>query len=300
MDYNAIFTAYYNLYRSEATVPAGEGVAEASWDDEYIIAMRLANEALNRWANYDGTYWNVLFDTAQRNGGGTQTITTSQTAYLAPANFQEAGGYVKIKDSNGNSVQSYGILEPQEAQFRDDNSNYCYFTRGQNYYTTGTASQTLTTVTGSGTTFTSAMVGMQIVWATGESATITEFGSTTSLTVGTSQTVASGAYRIINDKYTLNLNPAPPSSLSGLDIDYVYYKKYTEYTAGDSISEVPDPYFVIHRMLANRFRASRNPYYSSALRDGENALKQMQIDNNSGSFANPWSLTDNSGSSWGA
>lgn len=64
-------------------------------------------------------------------------------------------------------------------------------------YSTGTASQATTTVTGVGTTFTSAMVGSQLVFANGVSAgTITAFGSTTSLTVSTSQTVAEQAYKI--------------------------------------------------------------------------------------------------------
>jgi len=64
-------------------------------------------------------------------------------------------------------------------------------------YNTGTASQSLTTVTGVGTTWTSAMVGSQFVYADGTNGgTITAFGSATSLTVSTSQTVASQAYKI--------------------------------------------------------------------------------------------------------
>lgn len=64
-------------------------------------------------------------------------------------------------------------------------------------YSTGTASQTLSTITGTGTTFTSAMVGSQLVFANGVSAgTITAFNSPTSLTVSTSQTVTDQAYII--------------------------------------------------------------------------------------------------------
>ena len=64
-------------------------------------------------------------------------------------------------------------------------------------YSTGTASQALTTVTGVGTTWTSAMVGSQLVFANGVSAgTIMAFGSATSLTVTASQTVAAQAYKI--------------------------------------------------------------------------------------------------------
>lgn len=65
------------------------------------------------------------------------------------------------------------------------------------YYSTGTASQTTTVVTGVGTTFTSAMVGMTIVFSTGESAIITAFTDATHLaTSGTSQTVGSTTYVI--------------------------------------------------------------------------------------------------------
>jgi len=297
--YDEIFSMMYTLYRAEATVPVGEGLASTAWDDEYVIGMRLANEAIQRWANYDGVYWKELFDTNQSDGSGTQTITTGTTTYSAPTNMREAGGFVKVKDSSGNTVQSYPIIEPQEAQFRDDNGTYCYFTTSPHYYSTGTASQSTTTITGSGTTWTSAMVGMEFVFATGESATITAFGSTTSLTASVSQTVASTTYNINTSGYKLHLNPAPTATINGYDIDYVYYKKPTELTTGLSRTECPNGMFLVHRMLANRFRASRNPYYSSALRDAEDALSIMKLDNDSGNWANPWKLADNSGSVWG-
>lgn len=290
--YDNIFSEYYTLYRAEATVPS-------STDDEYTIGLQFANEALSRWENYDGTYWEELYTTLQGDGGGSQTIVTGQTAYLAPPNFREAGGFVRVKNSDGTTNTSYPIIEPQQAQFQGDTSVYAYFTQGQNYYSTGTVSQSTTTLTGSGTTFTSAMVGMKVMYVTGETATITAFGSTTSLTVSPSQTVASGVYKIINAGFTLNINPAPTSAINGLDIDYVYYKKASPYTIGTSQSEVSNAEFIVHRMLAQRFRASRNPYYNSALRDAEDALKIMQIDNNSGTWSNPWNMSDTSGSVWG-
>jgi hypothetical protein len=56
----------------------------------------------------------------------------------------------------------------------------------------GTAFQVTTTVTGVGTTWTSAMIGSQFVFSDGTSSgTITAVGSTTSLTVSTSRTVSS-------------------------------------------------------------------------------------------------------------
>lgn len=293
MDFDSIFNAYYSQFRADSDVPT-------SSDDEYTVGLALANEAVNRWANYDATYWKDLFTTLQTDGGGTQTITTGTTTYLAPGNFREAGGFVRVKDSAGKTKQTYPIIEPHEAQFKSDDATYCYFTRGQNYYSTGTASQSATTVTGSGTTFTSAMVGMQIQYASGETATITAFGSTTSLTVSPSQTVASTTYKIVNKGYSLTINPAPTSELNGLDIDYIYYKNPSTFTTGTSRTEMSDPYFCVHRMLASQYRAAGNPYYSSAKVDAENILKQMKMDNDSGTWSNPATITDNSGSVWGA
>ena len=99
--------------------------------------------------------------------------------------------------------------------------------------------------------------------------------------------------------FTLHLNPAPQASLDGLDIDYVYYKKATKFTTGTDETEIANPYFIVHHMLYPRFRASRNPYMNTALRDAEEALKNMQQDNNSGTWANPWQVEDTSGSEFG-
>lgn len=226
MQFDDIFQQYYTLFRADSEVPA-EG------DDEYVVALRLANEAVNRWAFYDNTYWKDLFQTLQESGDGDSTITTGETDYDAPEDFQEAGGVIKILDTDGGVLQTYQIIEPQEAQFRSDGSTYAYFTGD----------------------------------------------------------VANG--------HVLHLNPAPDASLSGKDIDYVYYKKPTEFASGTDVSECPDPYFIVNRMLAQQFRANRNPYYQSAKNDAENELKQMKMANDSGSWGNPWKLTDNSGTSWG-
>jgi hypothetical protein len=293
MNFNAIFQAYYSLFRADSDVPA-------STDDEYTVGLRLANEAINYWKAYDSTYWNELYDTNQNDGSGSQTIVTSDTTYAAPTNFSEAGGSVRVKNSDGNTVQTYPIIDPQQVQFQSDDDTYCYFTKGSHFYQTGTASQSAYTITGVGTTWTSAMVGMEFVFATGESATITAFGSTTSLTVSVSQTVASTTYYISTSGYVLNINPAPTSTYNGMDIDYIYYKNPTELTTGISTTEMSNPYFIVHRMLAMQFRASRNPYYASALKDSENTIRTMQLANNSGNWADPPSLSDNSGSQWGA
>jgi hypothetical protein len=227
-NFTDIFTAYYQLFRGEAVVPS-------TTDDEYTLGLTLANRALNRWATYDATYWKELWSTNQTDGTGVQTITTGTTAYAAPTNMREAGGIVQIKNSDGSIVQEYPIIEPQERQFKSEDSTYCYFTGNP--------------------------------------------------TAG----------------FTLNLNPAPDASTNGMDIEYTYYKKPTEYTTGASTSEIPNTYFVVHNMLAQRFQIERNyGGYQIAKRDSEEELKNMHQDNDSGTWANPWALSDNSGSSWGA
>lgn len=225
MDYDAIFTAYYNLYRADTDTPS-------STDDEYTIGLRLANEAVNHWATYDGTYWKELFANLQIADEAVSVV-TGTTQYDVPDNFAEAGGNVRVLDTNGKGIQTYKIIDPSEAQFRPDDATYAYF----------------------------------------------------------SGSPAEG--------YSLNINPAPTATLNGKDIDYWYYKKPTEFVEGTDITEMSNPYFIVHRMLANRFRASRNPYYEDALRDAENALAKMKMDNDSGSWANPWKLTDHSGSAFG-
>ena len=101
------------------------------------------------------------------------------------------------------------------------------------------------------------------------------------------------------DGHTLHLNPAPTANLNGLSFDFTYYKAPTQFTTGTDITEMGDPYFIVHRMLATQFRAARNPYYASAKADAENALNQMKMVNDSGTWANPMTVADTSGMVFG-
>ena len=226
MTFDEIFTAYYTQYRGESQIPA-------STDDEYTVALRLANEGINHWSSYDGTYWKELWTTHQTDGTGDQTITAGTKDYTCSTAMKEAGGYVSVLDADGAIKARYPIVEPQEVQFMNPEATYCYFT-------------------------------------------------------GTPGSM------------TLHLNKTPDATLDGLDIEFDFYKKATEFTTGTDTTEMSNPYFLVHHILGNRFRASRNwSAYQTAKRDSENALKVMQMDNNSGTWANPWKLPDNSGSSWG-
>lgn len=226
MNFTEIFQQYYTLYRSTATIPA-------STESEYTIGLRLANEAIKRWANYDSTLWHELYTTPSLSGDSS-TVVTGTTQYDTPEDFQTAGGHIKLLNSDNTVFQTYPILEPQEVQFKSTEGTYAYFT-----------------------------------------------GSPA-------------------EGYVLNLSPTPTSTQNGKTIDYVYYKTPTLFTTGTDITEMSDPYFIVHRMLANRFRASRNPYYEDALRDAENTLGMMKMRNDSGSWANPWSVQDRSGTIFGS
>lgn len=101
--------------------------------------------------------------------------------------------------------------------------------------------------------------------------------------------------------FVLNFNTAPDSSLNGSVLDYVYYKKPTEFSTGTDESEMSIPDFIVYHMLAHRFRASRNwSAYQTSKRDAEDSLRTMKMDNDSGNWANPWKVPDRSGSVWGA
>jgi hypothetical protein len=226
MTFDEIFQAYYTLYLMESDTPTSE-------DEEYTIALRLCNEAIRRWENYDGTKWRELYTTRVTSGDGSGQIQTGVVDYDCPDDFKEPGGHVKLYDSNGALQQQYRIIDVQDVQFEGQQSTYCYFTGDP----------------GNG--------------------------------------------------YTMHLNPVPTSNMNGWTIDYVYYKQATMLEAGEDATEVPMPYFCVYRMLANRFRGSRNPYYTTAIQEAEDALKTMLLQNNTGSWGNPWQVKDRSNAPFG-
>lgn len=226
MNLDLLFKQYYFQYRSEAQTPP-------STDDEYTIFVGLANEAINRWASYDNTFWKELYTTNQLDGSGDTTLAANTTEYQAPSNMRIAGGFIRVFDNLGNTRERLPIIEAQEAQFQGDATHYAYF-------------------------------------------------------IGDP-----------NNGFTLNINPVPESNLVGMNFDYVYYKQPTLLATGSDLPEMSQPYFIVHRALASRFRGSRNPYRDDAKSDAEDVLKTMQMENNSGNWSDPWKLADHSGGVFG-
>lgn len=225
----------YTDYISQAyTLFRGDTTTIAVTDDEYTIFMRLMNKSINRWENYDATYWKELFSTLQEAATGSKIVLVSTLTYAAPTDMREAGGFVRILNSDGTDYVLIPIIEPQEAQFLGGGDIRAYFTGNP--------------------------------------------------TAG----------------FTMHLTAVPTTGMVGKGIDYVYYKKATELTGASSYTEMSNPHFIVLDAVAQRLQIERNyPGYQIFKRDAEEALKNMQQDNNSGTWANPWTLTDNSGITWG-
>lgn len=86
------------------------------------------------------------------------------------------------------------------------------------------------------------------------------------------------------------------SSMNNWKIDYIYYKKPTLFTVANASTATPemsDPNFIIQSMLQSRFVNSRNGFaYNDAKSNAIDALRNMVIENNSGSPGNSWNLLD--------
>ena len=119
-----LFGVFYNLYRGEATPPA-------TTDDEWAIALRNYNDALNRAVMMDDTKWNWLFTTLQSSTQSSpalvRTLATSVSTYTAPTDMLEPGAIYTITDSSGGMID-YPIIQPHEVQAMGVNEQYGWFT----------------------------------------------------------------------------------------------------------------------------------------------------------------------------
>ncbi len=125
--------------------------------------------------------------------------------------------YVSSDQASGGAISSWGTTSTNFTAARSGATAVAYANNlylfggynGSEYlndtqfaaigYKEGTLSQTGTTVTGTGTTWTSAMVGDTLQYADGATATITGRSSNTSITVDASREVASGTKYVIDD-----------------------------------------------------------------------------------------------------
>jgi hypothetical protein len=182
---------------------------------------------------WNGTAW----VSSPSSGGGSITVlgtanqitsnTVSSTTTLSlPASITVPGSLTTV--SSLTSGTNLTVLSSTNLGIKQPITNNNNLSVANIFYNAGTASQLTNTITGVGTTFTSAMIGMNLTFANNTSAGfIISVNSTTSLTVSTSQTVTVQAYTIYN--YTLTSNSltgnvgidiiAPPSNFSVMPVN---------------------------------------------------------------------------------
>lgn len=140
-------------------------------------------------------------------GGLDGSAADTSTVYISPQ--LNSGGNIAADSwrsaSNVPDVARFGgtlISYANNLYYFGGNDGTNYLSDGQFAslgYRTGTISQSGTTVTGSGTTFDSGMVGSTIQYPDGGKATVTAYTNTTTITVDASKTVPAGTTYIIQD-----------------------------------------------------------------------------------------------------
>lgn len=110
--------------------------------------------------------------------------------------------------------------------------------------------------------------------------------------------------------YTLHIS-LTGTSFQGYTIDFPYYKFITMLDAssdgnggvkenGRTVTECPDSNYLIHSMLAARYRATRNyPSYQTAKADADAALQALQFKNRKGVDGHSFNLVDTSSGAFG-
>lgn len=139
-------------------------------------------------------------------GQASVSVTTTATAAHGVENTLSATLTNALKYQVSFAIKAdsaYSAFTTLDVMYSYDGTAVRHCVSGTPYYNAGTASQSGTTITGVGTTFTSAMVGKTFVYADGTSTVISGYTSATQLTAATSQTVASQNYGIYDAGYTV-------------------------------------------------------------------------------------------------
>lgn len=159
-------------------------------------------------ANY-GEYWHIhgLSPLSYNIGTASQTGTTV-TGVGTTWNSGIVGSSIVFNDGSTARITAYTSATSLTVDVSQNVSSQGYIIYFSYFYNIGTASQTATLITGSGTTFTSNMTGGTIVFNDGTNAIITGFISSTQLNVNVSQSVGSQSYRIF---YGLSYNTGTAS-----------------------------------------------------------------------------------------
>lgn len=106
--------------------------APAPTDDDYLVRRTLANEAIARWNNVEGTLWNELWTPSAAAPGAVLTVASNTTIYPLPSDFVYLGGYVRLIDSNGNPMYFKKVKQYIQDLHDADTPGFVYVTGSHN------------------------------------------------------------------------------------------------------------------------------------------------------------------------
>lgn len=215
------------------------------------------------------------------SAGFQETTLTAWKTLTNMINSGAIGANAQVQTPGALAIGAQGDNQQKLGFATTSPTNFASFSPVQ--YNVGTASRSTTTITGSGTTWTAAMVGSEFIFADGTKTTITAFGSTTSLTCADSGTVASQIYRIhkpalqvdgTNFRVGIN-NVAPTSSLHvtgsfapstlttttpTLTLDETHHTLFMDATSSGLVVSLPSPASCKDReYIIKKIDSSANP-----------------------------------------
>jgi hypothetical protein len=121
MTLDQIVQAAYSIYEGDADTPA-------SGEDEYTLATRYSNAAINMWYREGGMLWNELWVKLEDAATGDKTTADGTLVYDCPTDFHFPGGHVRLVDAAGVS-KYFSVITQEKSQLFDQLSDsVCWFT----------------------------------------------------------------------------------------------------------------------------------------------------------------------------
>ena len=239
------------------------GDITASWSTASGGIGDTASQAAQERTKFGIAVWDSrIYVIAGLNG----SAATTNTVYISPK-LASGGNIAADSWTSSSNVPDVARFGPATTAYANnlyifggnDGTNYLndgqFATLG---YKTGTISQSSSTITGSGTTFTSSMVGSTLQYSDGSTATITGYTSATSLTVDKSKTVSSGTkYTILDGSVSdWTFTTSTPGYIS--QGEAVAYNGYMYLVGGRSSSTRCVPKTLVAPISANTTISSGN------------------------------------------
>lgn len=118
--------AIHALYEGDTSTPTES-------QEDYLVRRIAINTGINRWENYEGTFWKELFVSLDDAADGDKTTISGTSEYNCPSDYVSPVGYVRLADGDGGSTY-YTHKPTQDVQLYDNT------TSGNFFYITGNKS----------------------------------------------------------------------------------------------------------------------------------------------------------------